>query len=204
MAAVMHAGFHSAALYHALRGAVRPLVELLGDDEDKTRANAAGALGNLVRNSPMLCPTLLQAHALEVPSQPILLFSSHHKKPGLAFCGDSKLSALIELQKSVTGSFQELSWSKAGEVRRAQALMAMINEPGRERRSSSGELGEPAKIALFSLGNMAAHRECAEVLLRLGIDRTLQRLSASSDPMTLKYVQRIHTKLQSVQQIFHM
>ncbi len=71
-------GFHSAALYHALRGAVRPLVELLGDDEDKTRANAAGALGNLVRNSPMLCPTLLQAHALEVrpllhPTRQLLL-----------------------------------------------------------------------------------------------------------------------------------
>ncbi|BDA40985.1 probable serine/threonine-protein kinase 36 [Coccomyxa sp. Obi] len=147
--AIGNAGFHSAALYMGLRGAVRPLVELLSDDEDKTRANAAGALGNLVRNSPMLCPTLLQAHALE-------------------------------------------------------ALMAVINEPGKERRSSSGELGEPAKIALFSLGNMAAHRECAEVLLRLGIDRTLQRLSASSDPMTIKYVQRIHTKLQSVQQIFHM
>ncbi len=87
----------------------------------------------------------------------------------------------------------------------AQALMAAINELGRERRhSSAGELGEPAKIALFSLGNMAAHRECAEVMLRLGIERTLQRLSSSSDPMTLKYVQRIHTKLQSVQQIFHM
>lgn len=61
-----NAGFHSAALYHALRAAVKPLVELLSDDEDKTRANAAGALGNLVRNSPMLCSTLLQSQALEV------------------------------------------------------------------------------------------------------------------------------------------
>ena len=67
VAAYARAGFHSAALYMGLRGAVRPLVELLSDEEEKTRANAAGALGNLVRNSPMLCPTLLQAHALEVP-----------------------------------------------------------------------------------------------------------------------------------------
>jgi len=59
------AGFHSAALYGALRGAVGPLVALLRDGEDKTRANAAGALGNLVRNSPMLCRQLVQAGALE-------------------------------------------------------------------------------------------------------------------------------------------
>lgn len=83
--------------------------------------------------------------------------------------------------------------------------MAVINGPeATERQSQTGELGEPARIALFSLGNMAAHRECAEVLLRLGIDRTLKRLRSCSDPMTVKYVQRIHTKLQSVQQIFHM
>ncbi len=33
---------------------------LLSDDDDKTRANAAGALGNLVRNSNQLCPVLIQ------------------------------------------------------------------------------------------------------------------------------------------------
>lgn len=62
---VLAAGFHSAALYGALRGAIAPLVALLRDGEDKTRANAAGALGNLVRNSPMLCRQLVQAGALE-------------------------------------------------------------------------------------------------------------------------------------------
>ena len=60
------AGYHSAALYHALRGAIQPLTELLTDDEYKTRANAAGALGNLVRNSGMLCAPIVQAHALQV------------------------------------------------------------------------------------------------------------------------------------------
>ncbi len=43
-----------------------PLVSLLHDDEDRTRANAAGALGNLVRNSSMLCRDIMQAGALEV------------------------------------------------------------------------------------------------------------------------------------------
>ena len=65
LAGVSAAGFHSAALYGALRGAIAPLVALLRDGEDKTRANAAGALGNLVRNSPMLCRQLVQAGALE-------------------------------------------------------------------------------------------------------------------------------------------
>ena len=53
--AIGNAGFHSDALYPELRVAVPPLVRLLGDEEDKTRANAAAALGNLVRNSAALC-----------------------------------------------------------------------------------------------------------------------------------------------------
>ena len=53
-------GFHNATLYEALRPSVAPLVALLRDDEDKTRANAAGALGNLVRNSSQLCSELIK------------------------------------------------------------------------------------------------------------------------------------------------
>ena len=60
------AGFHNASLYPALRPAVPPLVALLRDEEDRTRANAAGALGNLVRNSGMLCGDIREAGALEV------------------------------------------------------------------------------------------------------------------------------------------
>lgn len=40
---IMHAGFHNASLYEALRPSIPPLVALLrGEEEDKTRANAAG------------------------------------------------------------------------------------------------------------------------------------------------------------------
>lgn len=60
------AGFHNAMLYEALRASIAPLVALLQDEEDKTRANAAGALGNLVRNSPLLTRQLLHANALQV------------------------------------------------------------------------------------------------------------------------------------------
>ncbi len=41
------------------------LVELLKDSEEKTRANAAGALGNFVRNSNALCKDLIKHGALK-------------------------------------------------------------------------------------------------------------------------------------------
>jgi len=62
--AIGHAGFHNATLYEALRPAVAPLVALLKDEVEETRANAAGALGNLARNSGVLCGELIKAGAL--------------------------------------------------------------------------------------------------------------------------------------------
>ena len=74
----MHAeaGFHNSSLYEALRASIGPLVALLGDEEDKTRANAAGALGNLVRNSGLLCRPLIEARALQVMHKPLSLASA--------------------------------------------------------------------------------------------------------------------------------
>ena len=66
--AVLPAGFHNAELYEGLRDSCGPLVALLQDEEEKTRANAAGALGNLVRNSSLLCRPLIQAGALQARS----------------------------------------------------------------------------------------------------------------------------------------
>ena len=43
--AVGNAGFHNDRLYENLRPVLSSLVELLKDDEEKIRANAAGALG---------------------------------------------------------------------------------------------------------------------------------------------------------------
>ena len=65
------AGFHNSSLYEALQASIGPLVALLGDQEDKTRANAAGALGNLVRNSGLLCRPLIEARALQVLQEPL-------------------------------------------------------------------------------------------------------------------------------------
>lgn len=62
--AVGNAGFHNDVLYDHLRPCVALLVELLKDNEEKTRANAAGALGNFVRNSNTLCGDLIRHGAL--------------------------------------------------------------------------------------------------------------------------------------------
>jgi len=62
--AVGNAGFHNENLYESLRPCVPLLVELLKDPEEKTRANAAGALGNFVRNSDILCKDLIEHGAL--------------------------------------------------------------------------------------------------------------------------------------------
>lgn len=55
----------SADLYDVLRPSIPPLVALLDDEEPKTRANAAGALGNFVRNSDGLCRDLIAGGAPE-------------------------------------------------------------------------------------------------------------------------------------------
>ena len=63
--AIGNAGFHGDRLYAHLAEAAAPLTALLRDEEEKTRANAAAALGNLVRNSDALCSDLIRAGALE-------------------------------------------------------------------------------------------------------------------------------------------
>lgn len=62
--ALGNSAFHSAALYDELAPAIPELLRLLGDEDEKTRANAAGALGNLVRNSPELCGAMIREGAL--------------------------------------------------------------------------------------------------------------------------------------------
>lgn len=58
-----NAAFHSNALYRALQPAIPLLIQNLHDREEKTRSNAGGALGNLVRNSDELCADLCAYHA---------------------------------------------------------------------------------------------------------------------------------------------
>jgi hypothetical protein len=52
---VGNAAFHSRELYRSLASCLPALNHCLLDSDEKTRANAAGAIGNLVRNSGELC-----------------------------------------------------------------------------------------------------------------------------------------------------
>ncbi|GMF26228.1 unnamed protein product [Phytophthora fragariaefolia] len=61
--AIGNAAFYNGDLYDALRSAIPLLVQNLHNDEDKTRSNAGGALGNLVRNSDELCSELCKHEA---------------------------------------------------------------------------------------------------------------------------------------------
>merc|ERR1740121_1866272 len=63
--AVGNCAFHSDVLYQGLAPAIPQLLQLLEDDDEKTRANAAGAIGNLVRNSAELCGRMISEGALQ-------------------------------------------------------------------------------------------------------------------------------------------
>eukprot|EP00050_Salpingoeca_kvevrii_P004071 m.241886 g.241886 ORF g.241886 m.241886 type:complete len:83 (+) comp10940_c2_seq11:3698-3946(+) len=68
--------FHSDHFYDQLEPTIPALVDLLFSSDDKTRTNAAGALGNMARNSksldqalarhqvPQMCVTVLNSSCL--------------------------------------------------------------------------------------------------------------------------------------------
>ncbi|KAK9724806.1 hypothetical protein RND81_05G099900 [Saponaria officinalis] len=64
--AVGNTAFHNEVLYEELRRSIPQLTKLLlSPEEDKTKANAAGALSNLVRNSNKLCEDLVTKGAIQ-------------------------------------------------------------------------------------------------------------------------------------------
>ena len=81
-----NAAFHSNSLYEELSVCMQPLAVALNDSDDKTRANTAGAIGNLIRNggelsglmASLLIPSKLARVILldpEVTPKRIALFS---------------------------------------------------------------------------------------------------------------------------------
>jgi len=62
-----NAAYHNDTLYEELRRSITQLANVLTTaEEDKTKANAAGALSNLVRNSNKLCEDIVSKGALQV------------------------------------------------------------------------------------------------------------------------------------------
>ena len=190
--AIGNAGFHNNSLYEPLRSSIAPLVALLRDEEDKTRANAAGALGNLVRNHSLLCRELVQADALQVCNGSTPLMATLLRLPSPLGCP----GGLLGLHSAALSDPRRPSPSPGLFSPRAQALIDTINQP--ETAASASEGGSPLKIALFSLGNMCAHRECREALLaNASFSSSIERLTGSKDETVKKYVARIKTKLSS-------
>lgn len=70
-----NAAYHDDTLYGELRRSIPQLANLLvSSEEDKTKANAAGALSNLVRNSNMLCEDIVSRGAMQVCKAFILCY----------------------------------------------------------------------------------------------------------------------------------
>ncbi|XP_070683250.1 serine/threonine-protein kinase TIO-like isoform X10 [Malus domestica] len=64
--AIGNAAYHDKMLYEELRRSIPSLVNLLvSSEEDKTKANAAGALSNLVRHSDQLCEDIVSKGAMQ-------------------------------------------------------------------------------------------------------------------------------------------
>ncbi|KAJ4850846.1 hypothetical protein Tsubulata_027890 [Turnera subulata] len=64
--AIGNAAYYNGMLYEELRRSIPQLVNiLLSAEEDKTKANAAGALSNLVRNSNALCDDIVSCGAVQ-------------------------------------------------------------------------------------------------------------------------------------------
>ncbi|OMO90791.1 Armadillo-like helical [Corchorus capsularis] len=62
-----NAAYHNDMLYEELKRSIPQLSKLLlsAEDQDKTKANAAGALSNLVRNSNKLCEEIISKGAMQ-------------------------------------------------------------------------------------------------------------------------------------------
>lgn len=64
--AIGNAAYHNDVLYEELRRSIPLLANILiSAEEDKTKANAAGALSNLVRNSSKLCEDIVSKGAMQ-------------------------------------------------------------------------------------------------------------------------------------------
>ncbi|KAG2391763.1 hypothetical protein C9374_013248 [Naegleria lovaniensis] len=87
--AIGNACFHNNNLYKPLAPCIPPLIELLAENSDeKTKANAAGALGNLVRNSNELVKDLLKSGAIEALVKTLHDENSSAKKIALFSLGN--------------------------------------------------------------------------------------------------------------------
>ena len=166
-------GFHSSLLYSQLTPCVAPLVACLEDADPKTRTNAAGALGNLVRNGPQLCVELIRC---DVPRALLCLAL----QPTL--CTDQQRSLLI-------GDYTRIS-------RVCPSTSVLSTADARDMVMQASAQIRVARTALFSLGNLAAHASCHASMLQLMFPSVLDALVAHEDLILQQHTCRVLHKLQ--------
>ncbi|PON62443.1 GPCR kinase [Trema orientale] len=99
--AIGNAAFHNDKLYEELRRSIPYLANLLlSVEEDKTKANAAGALCNLVRHSNRLCEDIISKGAMQAVMKLVAECSAVPQNPVPGGVNESPLKvALISLSK---------------------------------------------------------------------------------------------------------
>eukprot|EP00191_Tetraselmis_sp_GSL018_P012506 CAMPEP_0177598674 /NCGR_PEP_ID=MMETSP0419_2-20121207/12506_1 /TAXON_ID=582737 /ORGANISM="Tetraselmis sp., Strain GSL018" /LENGTH=1263 /DNA_ID=CAMNT_0019091197 /DNA_START=454 /DNA_END=4245 /DNA_ORIENTATION=- len=175
---------HSGYFYSALErhGLLTPLIERCRDSDRATRKFACFAIGNAgFHNAGLYEPLCASISPL------VSLLRDEEDKTRANAAG-----ALGNLVRNSGLLCRELVQANA-----LQALLDTVSQP--ETSTSSSDGGSPLKIALFSLGNMCAHRECREALLSIGLMKAIERLEMSRDTTVQKYVARIKTKLAQAQ-----
>jgi hypothetical protein len=145
---------------------------------------AQGALGNVVRNSPLLCTVrgggsggrrALSAGSARAHTQGAC--------PALPCCVAAERGCAV-------CTVQELI--RAGAL---EALLSLVCDAPPAGGAGGGEGQNPLKIALFSLGNLCSHSACRAHLAALGLRAAVAPLAGSADGATAKYAVRVLAKL---------
>jgi hypothetical protein len=218
--ALGNAAFHSDALYAALAPAVAPLVDLLADADDKTRANAAVSLraGTAMRACARcvpapcvlsavcadtcmhVCPALFRvrwATWCATRRSSARCVAAGHASACLPACLPARACVLLRLPLILSfcavHTLQELI--RAGALEALLGLVVDAPPPSSGSAGGGGEGQNPLKIALFSLGNLCSHGACRAHLASLGVRAAVAPLASSPDGATAKYAVRVLAKL---------
>lgn len=165
-----NAAFHDGTLYKKLAQGIPKLVAALYDKENKTRVNAAGALGNLARNGDAVVPDMIKAGAVKV------LFYETPNHPTL--CLQALSVQFFQHVMIMCGLVQEM------------IEVATIREQDPNLQS----------VALFSLGNMANFPAMCSEMRAAECQARMAPLLESKIPDVQKNCDRLMKKLNSQQQ----
>ena len=167
---------------------VRALAARCADPDPTTRKFACFALGNAGFHSDALYGDLRDAVAPLVRS----LRDSEEKTRANA------AAALGNLVRNSDALCAELIREDALEALAALAAGDASSASGGASKSSTASDGQsPAKIALFSLGNLCTHGACRDALVAAGFERRVAALAEApdADATVKKYVARIRGKI---------